>query len=139
MREITNVAVEELMTAPVVTVTAATTLQALTELMKVHEYNGFPVVDEAGILQGLVTRLDLFKIYLLPYRTLMPEQTWLSSVGAIMSRGVVTLDRGESALRAVELMVEHRLRTIPVATDTAAGKSLVGVLTRRSLAAALQP
>lgn len=139
MREIANIAVEELMAAPVVTVTPATTLQALTELMKVHDYNGFPVVDEAGILQGLVTRLDLFKIYLLPYRTLMPQETWLSSVGAIMSRGAVVLHRRESALRAVELMVEHRLRTIPVVTDDGKGQSVVGVVTRRNLAAALQP
>jgi CBS domain-containing protein len=37
------------------------------------------------------------------------------------------------------LMVEHRIRTIPVVNDTTAGTVVVGVVTRRDLAAALKP
>jgi hypothetical protein len=45
-------------------------------------------VNAAGALQGLVSRLDLFRLYLLPYQRFIPaiEETWVSSVGAIMSR-----------------------------------------------------
>ena len=141
MREIADVTVGELMSKPVVTVTPETSIEALTELMARHDYNGFPVVSAGGALQGLVTRVDLFKLYLLPYRRFIPaiEDTWVSSVAAIMSRGVVGLYPVEPAIRALALMVDQRLRTIPIVTDTTAGHVVVGVVTRRDLTPALKP
>jgi tRNA nucleotidyltransferase (CCA-adding enzyme) len=141
MREIRDVTVGELMSSPVVTVTAETSIEALTELMTRHDYNAFPVVNDVGTLQGLVTRLDVFKLYLLPYRSFIPalEDTWISSVGGIMSRGVLTLYPVEPAIKAMALMVEYRVRTIPIVTDTTAGTTLLGVVSRRDLAAALKP
>jgi len=140
MREVLDIAVGELMSKPVVTVTPETSIEALTDLMVSHEYNAFPVVNDAGILQGLVTRLDLFRLYLLPYRRFIPvlEDTWVSSVGAIMSRGVIVLSPAEPATQAIALMVEHRLRTIPVVIETVEGPAVVGILTRSDLAAALK-
>jgi CBS domain-containing protein len=141
VREILDIPVGELMSKPVVTVKTETSIEALTELMAAHEYNAFPVVNDVGVLQGLVTRLDLFKLYLLSYYRFIPslEATWVSSVGAIMSRGVIALYPVEPAIRAIALMVEHRIRTIPIVTDTTAGTLVVGVVTRRDLAAALRP
>jgi CBS domain-containing protein len=141
VREILDIPVGELMSKPVVTVKTETSIEALTELMAAHDYNAFPVVNDVGVLQGLVTRLDLFKLYLLSYHRFIPslEATWVSSVGAIMSRGVIALYPVEPAIRAIALMVEHRIRTIPIVTDTTAGTLVVGVVTRRDLAAALRP
>jgi CBS domain-containing protein len=140
MREILDVTVGELMSKPAVTVTPDISIAELTRLMAEYDYNAFPVVNESGVLQGLVTRLDLFKLYLLPYRRFIPvlEDTWVESVGAIMSRGVVALYPVEPAIKAIALMVEHRIRTIPIVTDTVAGTTVVGVVSRRDLAAALK-
>jgi tRNA nucleotidyltransferase (CCA-adding enzyme) len=139
MRQIRDIPVGDLMSKPVVTVTPETSIDELTRLMESCDYNAFPVVDTAGTLQGLVSRLDLFRLYLLPYQRFIPaiEETWVSSVGAIMSRGVVTLYPVEPALKAMALMVDHRIRTIPIVTDTTAGTVVVGVVTRRNLAPAL--
>jgi CBS domain-containing protein len=139
MRQIRDTPVGDLMSKPVVTVTPETGLDELTRLMEAYDYNAFPVVNSAGALQGLVSRLDLFRLYLLPYQRFIPalEETWVSSVGAIMSRGVVALYPVEPALKAIALMVEHRIRTIPIVTDTTAGTIVVGVVTRQSLAPAL--
>ena len=141
MREVLDIPVSELMTKPAVTVTPETTIEDLTKLMAAHDYNGFPVVSAAGALQGLVTRLDLFRLYLLPYRTFIPalEDTWVSSVAAIMSRSVIAPYPVEPAVKAMALMVDHRIRTIPIVTDTVAGKTVLGVITRRDLATALKP
>jgi len=65
------------------------------------------------------------------------EETWVSSVGAIMSRGVIALYTSEPAIKAMALMVEHRIRTIPIVADTVAGTVVVGVVTRRDLTGAL--
>jgi CBS-domain-containing membrane protein len=140
VREIADVTVGELMSAPVLTVRTDTSIEALTALMTVHEYNAFPVVDAAGALVGIVSRLDLFKLYLVPYRPVIPvlEEVWAATVGAIMSRGVIALDAAEPAIRAMALMVDHGIRTIPIVTDTAAGATVIGVVTRRDLARALK-
>jgi CBS-domain-containing membrane protein len=141
MRAIVDVAVGELMSSPPVTVRADTTIDQLTALMNEHAFNGFPVVTDTGVLAGLVTRLDLFRLYLLPYSRFIPavEDTWVSSVGAIMSRGVVALHETAPAIKAIALMVDLRLRTIPIIADTVAGQTVVGVVTRRDLGAALKP
>ena len=141
MREIVNTPVSELMSKPVVTVKPETTIEELTELMQLHDYNGIPVVNDGGALVGLVTRTDLFKVYLLPYRKFIPvlEDTWVRSVGAIMSRGVVTLYPSEPVIKAMALMADQRVRTIPIVTDTTAGTTVIGILTRRDVARALKP
>jgi CBS domain-containing membrane protein len=139
MRDILNVTVGELMSKPVVTVTPATSIAALRKTMAEHDFNSFPVVNDVGALQGLVTRLDLFRLYLLPYAKFIPavEDTWVSSVGAIMSRGVIALYAAEPAIKAMALMVERGIRTIPIVEDTTAGTVVIGVVTRRDLSAAL--
>jgi CBS domain-containing protein len=141
MREILDIPVGDLMWKSVVTVRPETPLDELERLMAKHTYNGFPVVTDASVLQGMVTRLDLFKLYLLPYQRFIPalEDTWVFSVAAIMSTAVVTLYPAEPALKALALMVDYRIRTIPVVTDTVAGRTLVGIVTRRDLAPALKP
>jgi len=138
VREIGDATVGALMSKPVRTVTPATTIDELTELMTVYDYNGFPVVDVDGILQGLVTRTDLFKLYLEPYRR--PGPTGVpATVGQIMSRGVIVLRPEERVFTAIALMVEHRVITIPVVTPTPRGPQVVGVITRRDAAGALKP
>ncbi len=140
MREILAIPVGDLMTRPVITVEPETSIDDLARLMEAHPCNAFPVVNAGGGLEGLVSRLDLFKLYLLPYRRFIPalEETWVSSVAAIMSRGVVALYPVEPALKAIALMVEHRIRTIPIVRDGPAGLEVLGVVTRRDLAAALK-
>jgi CBS domain-containing protein len=139
MREILNVNVGELMSKPVVTVTPQTSIASLRKIMAEQPFNAFPVVNDVGVLLGLVTRLDLFRVYLLPYAKFIPavEDAWVSSVGAIMSRGVIALYAAEPAIKAMALMVDHRIRTIPIVEDTTAGTVVIGVVTRRDLSAAL--
>jgi CBS domain-containing protein len=139
MREILNVTIGELMSKPAVTVMPEATIASLRKLMAENDFNGFPVVNEAGVLLGLVTRLDLFRLYLLPYAKFIPavEDTWVSSVGAIMSRSVIALYAKEPAIKAMALMVDHRIRTIPIIKDTTAGTVVIGIVTRRDVSAAL--
>jgi CBS domain-containing protein len=115
-----------------------TTIDELTELMTVYDYNGFPVVDGDDILQGLVTRTDLFKLYLEPYRRPVPGGP-AATVARIMSRGVIVLRAEDRVSTAIALMVEHHVTTIPIVTPTLAGPRVVGIITRRDAAGALKP
>lgn len=55
---------EDLMTSPAVTVTAGTSLPEAARLMATHRVKRLPVVDESGVVQGIVSRSDLLKVFL---------------------------------------------------------------------------
>ena len=136
-REIGDVTVAALMSKPARTLQPQTTITELTELMTMYDYNGFPVVDADGILQGLVTRTDMFKAYLDPFRRAV--EGGARTVADIMSRGVITVRPDDRVLTAISLIVEHRVVTLPVVTHTSRGLQVVGVITRRDAAGALKP
>ena len=131
--------VGELMTRSVVSVRPDTPMASLTELMRIHPFNGLPVVDELGLLHGIVTRGDLLKRHLAPYSRFMAalEDSWTESVAAIMTQHPISLHPFDPAVNAIHLVVAHRLRTIPVGEQSAAGARLVGVITRGDLTRAL--
>jgi len=135
-REIGDVIVSALMSKPVRTLRPQTTIEELTELMTMWDYNGFPVVDDDGILQGLVTRTDMFKAYLDPYRHAGRGAT---TVADIMSRGVITVRPEDRVFTAIALMIDHRVVTVPVISPTPKGPQVVGIITRRDAAGALKP
>lgn len=56
----------DLMTSPAITTTSAATLPQAARLMAVHGYKRLPVVDDAGVLRGIISRADLLKVFLRP-------------------------------------------------------------------------
>jgi CBS domain-containing protein len=138
VREIADVNVAALMSKPARTLKPQTTIEELTELMTMYDYNGFPVVDDDGVLEGLVTRTDMFKAYLDPYRH-AAQEGGTTTVADIMSRGVITVYPEDRMFTAIALMIDHDVVTVPVVTPTAKGPLVVGVITRRDAAGALKP
>jgi CBS domain-containing protein len=107
----------DLMTAPAVTVTPATTLAAAARLMARRRVTHLPVLDDADRLVGIVARHDLLSPYLRPDGELrdeisreVVERSLLlgpTDVTVAVDDGVVTLhgtvDRRSTALIAVRL------------------------------------
>lgn len=117
----------ELMNAPAVSVHPDATLAEAARAMARRKVKRLPVVDRVGMLQGVVSRGDLLKVFLRPDDELAEEirgsvLTSLPSTEAItvsVAEGVVTLggslpERGlvpvlARAVRAVEGVVDIRL------------------------------
>ncbi|MFE1291825.1 CBS domain-containing protein [Streptomyces sp. NPDC058751] len=57
-------AAEDLMTAPAVTVRSDVTVACAARIMAQHRLKRLPVVDDEGVLQGIVSRTDLLKAFL---------------------------------------------------------------------------
>lgn len=57
-------AAADLMTAPAVTVHADATVARAARIMARHNLKRLPVVDDEGVLQGIVSRTDLLKVFL---------------------------------------------------------------------------
>ncbi|MET1219207.1 MAG: IMP dehydrogenase [Glaciecola sp.] len=101
-----------------VTVKSDATIGAVNEMSQQLGYSGFPVVDDANNLIGIVTGRDLrFETHLDdPISTVMTPRERL-----------VTVKSGESSERVLELMHEHRIEKILVVDDAFKLQGLITV------------
>jgi CBS domain-containing protein len=123
------------MTTEPVTVRAETTIGALFDLFERWGVEAFPVVNDEGILRGILTKLELLRA-LRPDRELrLPEgeDVWSQPVSRFMRRGVITVEPGEPIGVAADLMVETQLRSLPVVRRGPQGSALVGIVSRGDL------
>ncbi|GGQ26235.1 CBS domain-containing protein [Streptosporangium pseudovulgare] len=91
----------ELMTAPAVTVRAHASIVSAMRLMEEHGVKRLPVVDAEDVLQGIVSRHDLLKVFVRDdadiaeevRRDILDRTLWAepSTVSATVRQGVVTL------------------------------------------------
>jgi FOG: CBS domain len=97
-----------------------------------YDFNAFPVVEGAGILTGIVTKLDLLRIFHHDRARLRPSLTelWAEHVEDIMRRRVVTLGPRDAVTTAVEHMLASKLRSLPVVERRGGQDVLVGIVSR---------
>jgi CBS domain-containing protein len=131
--------VHAIMRDGVTVVHPATPAGEVMALLLQRGYRALPVVDDAGRLAGIITDGDLLRRADLQARLglqgdLTPEElasqtAHLSHLHAqqIMTTPVVSIRAEESVRRAAEVMVQHRIKRLPVVDDQ--GK-LVGLVSR---------
>lgn len=67
-RPITSITAAEVMTSEVKTITPRKSIRTAAEVMLRSKIGGLPVVDDEGVLQGIITRSDLARAYMENYR-----------------------------------------------------------------------
>ena len=127
--------VREVMTPTPVTVHPSTTVGELKALFEAHDFNAFPVVDEAGILRGMVTKLDFLRMFRPARFRWLPDlgALWAERVEDMMSGGVIAVEPDDPVVVAVDLMVETKLRSLPVVDRSHGEAALVGIVSRQDL------
>ena len=114
---------------PVVTLNADDLLEAVRGWIAGHgqgsSHQGFPVVDAAGDLVGVVTRRDL----------LDPERQGSARVRELIRRPVAVAFEDSSLREAADHMVQEEVGRLPVVSRAAPHKP-IGILTRSDLLAA---
>ena len=114
---------------PVVTLNADDLLEAVRGWIAGHgqgsSHQGFPVVDSAGDLVGVVTRRDL----------LDPERQGSARVRELIRRPVAVAFEDSSLREAADHMVQEEVGRLPVVSRAAPHKP-IGMLTRSDLLAA---
>jgi CBS domain-containing protein len=131
MYEFLDYRVEDVMVSPAITVAPGTTLAEAEALLDAHDFNGLPVVDGAGRLIGIVTKLDLLKAFRFtdehmfpPYETIMGR-----SVESVMTRDVLTVTPRAPLTRVLEKMIDAGTKSFPVVDED----RVVGVVAREDL------
>ena len=128
--------VSDFMTTDPVTVSSGTTLADAQGLFEAHGFNGLPVVDDGGRLEGVVTKMDVLRAFTLePSRMIPPYGAiMLRPVTEFMSRALITVAPDTPLTRVLHQLVELRVKSLPVVD----GETLVGVIAREDLLRALR-
>jgi CBS-domain-containing membrane protein len=128
--------VDRYMTRKVKTVSREVTMDELNDLFASDDFNAYPVVDHLEVV-GLVTKFDFLKCFALTLSSMVPryDELMKRTVSDVMIHDFIYVNATKKLVRVLQLMVEHRLRSIPV-MDT--GQHLVGIIARQDVMRALR-
>ncbi|MGH4025190.1 MAG: CBS domain-containing protein [Pseudonocardiaceae bacterium] len=127
--------VADVMTQAVITTTPQAPVKEAAALLATNGFTALPVVDQGDRLVGVVTEQDVVQDRILPdarRRVWHPEEVSPDppmTVGEVMSSLPLTVTPHTDAAELAHMMIDRRLRSVPVVDD---GR-LVGIVTRRDL------
>jgi acetoin utilization protein AcuB len=125
--------VRETMTANPVVVHPDTSFGDAMELLRAKKIRRLPVVDDKGVLVGIVVEKDLLKAAPSPATTLsVYEIPYLLSklkIKDIMTKRVITVEEDWPLEEAARVMVEHKIGCLPIVR----GSQVVGIITETDI------
>jgi CBS domain-containing protein len=122
-------AVHDTMSISPVTVQATTSIGDLLALFDRHDFNAFPVVGQHNRLLGIVSKLDVLKLFV-AHRALSGDDIATACVADVMQRRAVSVQPRDDIAAAGNLMVVTSLRSLPVTERRGRHSILVGMLSR---------
>jgi CBS domain-containing protein len=124
------------MSRNVVTVPRTLTLRELEALFENHDFNLFPVVEDARVV-GVVTKFDFLEAFIFTTARIVPDYQELMArtVDDVMTRAVVDVEPDAPLTHVLELMVSLKARSFPVRERHGA---LAGVIAREDIMRALK-
>ena len=128
--------VGDFMTRGVAAVTRDMTMRDLYALVEKDDFNTYPVIDGDKVV-GIITKFDFLKCFALQPGSLVPhyDELMKRTVAELMTPEFIAVDEASVLPRVLQLMVEHRMRSIIVAS---ADRRLKGIISREDVMRALQ-
>ncbi len=117
-----NKTVSDIMTYPVVIVSADKSLIEVIRLLLRFHISGMPVVDNEDRIIGVVSELDILNFA-------MSGSAAATVVSEVMSRDISTFPPDTGIEMALNTFAEKRIRRVPVVRD---GK-VIGIVSRRDI------
>jgi len=112
-----SVQISDLMSFPVITVTADASMDKVARILKEKGCTGLPVVKGKKLV-GMISRRD--------FRKIKKESQLKAPVRAYMTTNVLAIEPGKSPMQAARLMVKHDIGRLPVVE----GGKIIGIITR---------
>jgi CBS domain-containing protein len=128
--------VSDYMTRDVTTVTPAMSIRELGQRFKQTDFNSFPVVDNDQVV-GVVSKFDYLACFEFTPARMVPRYDDLMrrTVASVMTREFIYAGRDTKLTRVLQLMIEHRLRSLPILD---ADSRLDGIIAREDIIRALE-
>src|SRR5262249_7058754 len=107
--------VSDYMTHDVVTVPPTMSVRELGQRFKQTDFNSFPVVDN-GQVAGVVSKFDYLACFEFTPARMVPRYDDLMrrTVASVMTREFIYVGCDTRLTRVLQLMIEHRLRSLPI-------------------------
>jgi CBS domain-containing protein len=136
MYEFLQETVDGNMTRSVRSVAPETTIGDLYRLFAADDFECYPVVRGEALV-GVVSKLDALKVFALSQDHILPQykEGMATTVDEIMTSDVVAVDSEARLQRVLELMVKHRLKSLPVVDQR---RNLVGIIARKDVMRAME-
>jgi len=128
--------VADYMTREPRTVAHDMTMRELGELFDKEDFNAYPVTDGGQVL-GIVSKFDYLSCFVFTPARMIPRYRDLMQrkVADVMTSEFIYVVPETRLTRVLELMVNHRLRSMPVLE---ADQRLAGIISREDVMRALQ-
>lgn len=125
-RQLKEIRLDEVMNKNLITVNRGNDLKSCAKLMLEHNISSILVLDESGLLDGIVTKSDLVESYAMHYahRKLVED-----AVKQYMTKKVLTVTPDEPIHMALMLMTENKVSRVVVTRN----RKPVGIITGRDL------
>lgn len=124
------------MTPDVRSVSPETTVGDLYRLFAADDFDAYPVL-RGDTLVGMVSKLDALKVFGLSQDHILPQyrEGMETTVDEIMSSDVVYVSIDTNLQRVLELMIQHRVKSMPVVDHW---HNLVGIIAREDVMRAME-
>lgn len=126
--------VSEIMTSPVITITEKATINDATTIMRKQGVRRLVVINETGLLKGLLSSSDIgLKLVQpterLPFMTSEKAKPWEQPIGPLIKKDVEIISPNKTILEAAEKMVEKKVPSLIVCE----GKTPVGLISTKDI------
>ncbi|AOY75053.1 CBS domain-containing protein [Clostridium formicaceticum] len=111
--------VEKIMKKNLVTVYPQDRIDKALKVMVDNNINGAPVVDDEGNIKGMIVKADIYRFLIDPGHYESCPVDW------VMTKDVVTAEKGENILNVAKRLREKNIVAIPVVEDNKA----IGIIT----------
>ena len=124
------------MTRDVKTATRSVTLRELGDLFERDDFNAYPVEENSQVV-GLVSKFDYLACFVFTPAHMIPRYDDLMkrTVADVVTSEFVYVGTDTKLTRVLQLMIDHRLRSIPVIDGD---QRLAGMISREDVMRALQ-
>lgn len=124
------------MTRPAKVISPDTTMRDLLTKFEKDDFNAYPVCENDRVV-GIITKLDCLSCFAFTPHSMVPQYEHLmrQSAAQTMTKKFIYVRPLTKLTRVLQLMVEHRLRSIPVLE---ANQSLAGMISREDTLRALK-
>ena len=110
---------ENVMISDPITISSNATVAEVLSIMSEYKVGGIPVVDDNGILKGIVTNRDL-----------RFENNLSKKIGEIMTTNLITTNHKTNLDEAAQILQKHKIEKLPMVDDS--GK-LTGLITYKDI------
>ena len=123
------------MTRTVTTVRRDQTIREVNDMFERDDFNSYPVQEDDQVV-GIVTKFDLLRCFAFTPSQIVPRYADLMkrTVADVMTSDFIYVRPETRLTRVLQLMVEHRLRSIPVIDGD---QKLAGIIAREDILKAL--